>query len=137
MQAVQPNPVPPPRSGQQRAAALDAARQRNGELKALRAGLRAGELTLEEFLDLAAQVDYAASRILVRTVLMALPGVRAARASQLLAAGGIDAGRRAGVLTSAQRDRLVAAVAELAARHDRRPAHPSRPSARVLITRAK
>ena len=60
----------------------------------------------------------------VRTSLVALAGIRAARASQLLAGAGIDAARRVASLTAGQRTRLLAAVvavdAELAARHGRR-----------------
>ena len=74
-QAARPKPVPPPRSGEQRKAALDAARQRNAELKALRAGLQARQLTLAELLALA-QSDHAAGRMPVRTALMALPGIK-------------------------------------------------------------
>ena len=122
-QAARPKPVPPPRSGEQRKVALDAARQRNVELKALRAGLQARQLTLAELLALA-QSDHAAGRMLVRTALMALPGIRTARASQLMIRAGIGDGCRAGALTAGQRTRLLAAVvavdAELAARRDRR-----------------
>jgi S13-like H2TH domain len=120
---ARPKPVPPPRSGEQRKAALDAARQRNAELKALRAGLQARQLTLAELLALA-QSDHAAGRMPVRTALMALPGIRTARASQLMTQAGIGDGCRAGALTAGQRTRLLAAVvavdAELAAR-GRRP----------------
>jgi ribosomal protein S13 len=60
----------------------------------------------------------------VRTALMALPGIRRARAGQLMAVAGIDVARRVGGLTTGQQERLVAAVAavdaELAARHGRR-----------------
>ena len=122
-QAARPKPVPPPRSGEQRKAALDAARQRNAELKALRAGLQARQLTLAELLALA-QSDHTAGRMSVRTALMALPGIRTARASQLMIRAGIGDGCRAGALTAGQRTRLLAAVvavdAELAARRDRR-----------------
>jgi S13-like H2TH domain len=125
--AVRPRPVPPPRSGEQRKAALDAARQRNAELKALRAGLRTGELTLEELLA-QAQSDHAAGRMPVRTAMLALPGIRSARASQVVAAAGIDVGRRVGALTTGHAARLLAAAAvdaELAARRGRRTRHAS------------
>jgi hypothetical protein len=108
-QAARPKPVPPPRSDEQRKAALDAARQRNAGLKALRARLRTGELTLGELLDQAAQGDQAAARMLVRTALLALPGIRVARASQLMATAGIGPGRRAGALSTKQKEHLVAA----------------------------
>jgi len=108
-QAARPKPVPPPRSGEQRKAALDAARQRNAELKALRAGLQSGELTLAELLALA-QSGHAAGRMPVRTALMALPGIRTARASQLMIRAGIGGGCRAGALSAAQRELLVSAV---------------------------
>ena len=108
-QAARPKPVPPPRSGEQRKAALDAARQRNAELKALRAGLQARQLTLAELLALA-QSDHAAGRMPVRTALMALPGIRTARASQLMIRAGIGDGCRAGALSATQRGLLVSAV---------------------------
>jgi hypothetical protein len=54
---ARPKPVPPPRSGEQRKAALALARQQNTELAGLRAGLQSGELTLAELLALA-QSDY-------------------------------------------------------------------------------
>jgi hypothetical protein len=121
---VSPKPVPPPRTSEQRKAALDAARQRNAALKALRARLQAGQLTLAELLAQAALGDQAAARMQVRTSLMALPGIRSARASQLMTQPGIDGGRRAGALSTSQVGRLLAAVAamnaELAARRDRR-----------------
>jgi len=72
-QAARPKPVPPPRSGEQRKAALDAARQRNAELAGLRAGLQSGELTLAELLALA-HSGHAAGRMLVRTALTSIPG---------------------------------------------------------------
>jgi hypothetical protein len=107
--SARPKPVPPPRSGEQRKAALDAARQRNAELKALRARLRTGELTLAELLDQAAQGNQPAARMQVRTALLALPGIRTARTSQLMAAAGIDPGRRARALSARQRNQMVAA----------------------------
>ena len=108
-QAARPEPVPPLRSGEQRQAALDAARQRNTELKALRTRLQARQLTLAELLALA-QSGHAAGRMLVRTALLALPGIRTARASQLMTQAGIDPSRRAGSLTARQRERLLDAV---------------------------
>lgn len=60
----------------------------------------------------------------VATVVRALPGVGAARTSQLMVAAGIDRGRRAGALTTGQRERLLAAAgamdAKLTARRGRR-----------------
>jgi hypothetical protein len=106
---ARPKPVPPPRSGEQRKTALDAARQRNAELKALRAGLQTRQLTLAELLALA-QSDHAAGRMLVRTALMALPGIRTARASQLMIRAGIGDGCRTGALSATQRGLLVSAV---------------------------
>ena len=106
---ARPKPVPPPRSGEQRKAALDAARQRNAELKALRAGLQARQLTLAELLALA-QSGHVAGRMLVRTALLALPGIRTARASQLMTQAGVGDGCRAGVLSATQRELLVSAV---------------------------
>jgi hypothetical protein len=106
---ARPKPVPPPRSGEQRQAALAVARERNAELKALRAGLQARQLTLAELLALA-QSGHAAGRMLVRTALMALPGIRTARASQLMAQAGIGDGCRAGALSARQREQLAGAV---------------------------
>ena len=61
----------------------------------------------------------------VVTVVRALPGIGAATAARLLREAGIDAARRAGALTTGQRQRLLApaADAELAARRDRRTEH--------------
>ena len=60
----------------------------------------------------------------VVTVVRALPGIGAATAARLLREAGIDAARRAGALTTGQRQRLLAAAdAELAARRDRRTEH--------------
>jgi hypothetical protein len=108
-QAARPKPVPPPRSGEQRKAALHAARQRNAELKALRAGLQVRQLTLAELLALA-QSDHAAGRMPVRTALIALPGIRTARATQLMIRAGIGDRCRAGALSATQRGQLVSAV---------------------------
>jgi S13-like H2TH domain len=106
---ARPKPVPPPRSGEHGKAALDAARQRNAELKALRTGLQARQLTLAELLA-QAQSGHAAGRMLVRTTLMALPGIRTAIASQLMIQAGIGDGCRAGALSATQRELLVSAV---------------------------
>ena len=108
-QAARPKPVPPPRSSEQRKAALALARQQNTEMAGLRAGLQSGELTLAELLALA-QSGHAAGRMLVRTALMALPGIRTARASQLMIRAGIGDGCRAGALSATQRGLLVSAV---------------------------
>ena len=83
--------------------------RRNTELAGLRAGLQSGELTLAELLALA-QSDHTAGRMPVRTALMALPGIRTARASQLMIRAGIGDGCRAGALSTAQRGLLVSAV---------------------------
>jgi hypothetical protein len=114
-------PVPPPRSGDQREAARLKAVRMTAERKRLRTRLQAGEETLEQAL---ARGDEVARRMRTETLLRALPGVGAATARRLMAAAGIDSGRRAGGLTVGQRARLLAAVvvvdAELAARRDRR-----------------
>jgi hypothetical protein len=112
-------PVPPARTREQSQAALDAARRRNAALKAIRARLQAGQLALAELLALA-QSDPAAAKMLVRTALMALPGIRTARAAQLMSQAGIGDGRRVGSLTDEQRARLTAACAALAAGRARR-----------------
>jgi hypothetical protein len=72
---------------------------RNAELKALRAGLQARQLTLAELLALA-QSDHTAERMAVRTALMALPGIRTARASQLMTQAGVGDACRTGSLTA-------------------------------------
>ena len=115
-QAARPKPVPPPRSGEQREAARLQAVQLAGERKMIRARLRAGEETLEQAL---ARADEVAGRMRTDTLLRALPGIGAATAARLMHEAGIDAARRAGGITTAERARLldsVAAVhAELAA----------------------
>src|SRR5579859_4107962 len=112
-------PIPPARTREQSQAALDTARRRNSELKAIRARLQAGQLALAELLALA-QSDQAAAKMLVRTALMALPGIRTARAGQLMSQAGIGDGCRSGSLNDGQRERLTAAYADLGAQRDRR-----------------
>ena len=91
------------------------------ERKEIRARLRSGEITLAQAL---ARDDEAAGRMRAETLLRALPGVGAATARRLMAAAGVDGGRRVALLTAGQKTRLLAAAAtvnsELTARRDRR-----------------
>ena len=123
--AARPKPVAPALTHRQREAARLKALQMTAERKRLRARLQAGELTLEQAL---AQDGEAARGMRVATVVRALPGIGAATAAQLLREAGIDPSRRAGGLTTGQRERLV--DAELAARHS----HPRHDSGQVPIT---
>jgi len=123
--AERPKPVAPALTHRQREAARLKALQMTAERKRLRARLQAGELTLEQAL---AQDGEAARGMRVATVVRALPGIGAATAAQLLREAGIDPSRRAGGLTTGQRERLV--DAELAARHS----HPRHDSGQVPIT---
>jgi hypothetical protein len=76
--------------------------------KRLRARLQAGEETLEQVLG---RDDEVARRMRTETLLRALPGMGGATARRVMAASGVDTGRRACGLTAGQRERLVAAVA--------------------------
>jgi hypothetical protein len=100
--AAWPKPVPPALTHEQREAA---------RLRAVRlAGLRSGELTLAKLLA-QAQSGPAAFRMPVRNALMALPGIRTTRASQLMTQAGVGGGCRVGALSARQRGQLVGAVA--------------------------
>ena len=91
------------------------------ERKQIRDQLRQGSLSLAQAL---APDEDAARGMRVVTVVRALPGIGAATAARLMREVGIDAGRRAGGLTTGQAARLLAAAdAELAARRDRRTEH--------------
>ena len=82
--------------------------QMTAERKRLRARLQAGEETLEQAL---ARGDEVVRRMRTETLLRALPRVGGATAARLLATAGIDITRRAGGITTAQRARLLDAVA--------------------------
>ena len=106
--AERPKPVAPPLTPEQRKAARLKAVQLAGERKMIRARLQAGEETLAQAL---ARNGEAAMRMRTETLLLALPGIGGAKARRLMAAAGIDGVRRVGGLTTAQRERLLAAVA--------------------------
>ena len=76
----------------------------NGERKEIRDQLQQGRLSLAQAL---AQDGEAARGMRVVTVVRALPGIGAATARRLMAAAGVDSGRRAGGLTTGQRERPV------------------------------
>lgn len=126
-QVARPRPIPPTLARGQRDAALSKARLLNSERKEIRDQLQHGSLGLAEAL---AQDGEAARGMRVATVVRALPGVGAATARRLMAAAGVDRGRRVGGLTAGQRERLRAAVAvvdaELAARPRHRVTIPAR-----------
>ena len=105
--AERPKPVPPTLTLEQREAARLKGLQLTAERKRLRARLQAGEETLEQAL---ARGDKVAGRMRAETLLRALPGIRTARASQLVIRAGIGDGCRAGALSATQRGLLVSAV---------------------------
>ena len=123
---ARPKPVAPALTHEQREAARLKALQLTAERKRLRARLQAGKETLEQAL---ARGDEAARRMRTETLLRALPGIGAATAGRLLREAGIDPARRAGGLTTGQRERLLDAVAavhaEPATRHGRSVTMPT------------
>ena len=118
---ARPTPVPPALTLEQREVGRLKALRTTAERKEIRAGLRSGEMTLAQAL---ARNDEAAGRMRAETLLRALPGVGAATARRLMAAAGVDGGRRVASLTAGQKTRLLAAAAavdaEPAARRKRR-----------------
>ena len=94
---------------EQRADALAKATEARQARSALLAEVKSGALTLEQVLDRADNEVVKKTR--VQQVLRALPGYGAAKVSALMTASGVDQKRRVGGLTSAQRARLLEAVA--------------------------
>ena len=94
---------------EQRAAALAKATEARQARSALLAEVKSGALTLEQILDRAD--DEVVKKTRVQQVLRALPGYGAAKVTALMTASGVDEKRRVGGLTSAQRAKLLEAVA--------------------------
>ena len=121
-----PKPVPPTLTPAEREAGRIKGLRLKVERKAICQQLCTGQMTLAEVL---ARNDQTAGGMRVVAALKALPGIGAATAARLLREAGIDSGRRAGGLTTGQRERLLDAVAavhaEPATRHGRRVTMPT------------
>jgi len=94
---------------EQRADALAKATEARQARSALLAEVKSGALTLEQILDRTDNEVVKKTR--VQQVLRALPGYGAAKVSALMTASGVDEKRRVGGLTSAQRAKLLEAIA--------------------------
>ncbi len=93
---------------EQRTDALAKATEARQARSALLAEVKSGALTLEQVLNRADDDLVKKTRVL--QILRALPGYGPAKVSTLMAASGVDEKRRVGGLTSAQREKLLAAV---------------------------
>lgn len=94
----------PQLTAQERAQALDKAMAARRERGRILAALKSGELSLEQVLE---RADPVVGATPVRRLLQALPGVGAARASQLLVEVGISPSRRARGLGRRQKEELL------------------------------
>src|SRR5215217_7907591 len=98
----------PPRTPEQRAGALAKATEARRARSALLAQVKAGELTPGQVFD--RTDDEIVKKTRVMQVLRALPGYGPAKVTALMTASGVDAKRRVGGLTGAQRAKLLEAV---------------------------
>lgn len=89
---------------EQRAAALAKARVAQRERASMIAAVRSGTSSLAEVLD---RPDELARRTRIGQVLRAIPGYGPVRVTGLLAELGVEADKRLGTLTAAQRLRLL------------------------------
>ena len=90
-----------------RRAALAKAKQARRDRAALKAAMKAGEVSLDEVLD-ASDRNETVARMRALEVIEALPGVGPATAERLMDEVGIAASRRLKGLGSRQRDALLA-----------------------------
>ncbi len=93
---------------EQRAGALAKAQEARQARSAFLAQVKSGALTLKQVFERAD--DEVVKKTRVQQVLRALPGYGAAKATTLMTTSGVDEKRRVGGLTSAQREKLLAAV---------------------------
>src|SRR5687767_2150637 len=98
----------PTMTPEQRADALAKAAEARQARSTLLAQVKSGALTLEQVLNRADNEVVKKTR--VQQVLRALPGYGAAKVTALMTTSGVDEKRRVGGLTSAQREKLLAAV---------------------------
>ena len=98
----------PPLTPEQRAGALAKATEARQARSALLARVKAGELTPGQVFERTDDEIVKKTRVL--RVLRALPGYGPAKVTALMAASGVDARRRVGGLTGAQRAKLLEAV---------------------------
>jgi hypothetical protein len=93
---------------EQRTDALAKATEARQARSAFLAEVKSGALTLEQVLNRADDDLVKKTRVL--QILRALPGYGPAKVTALMTASGVDEKRRVGGLTSAQREKLLAAV---------------------------
>jgi hypothetical protein len=98
----------PTLSPEQRERALAKAAEARQARSALLTQVKSGALTLEQLFERADDDVVKKTRVL--QVLRALPGYGPAKVTALMTASGVDEKRRVGGLTSAQREKLLAAV---------------------------
>ena len=98
----------PTMTPEQRADALAKATEARQARSALLAQVKSGAVSLKQVFDRADDEVVKKTRVL--QVLRALPGYGPAKVTALMTASGVDEKRRVGGLTSAQREKLLAAV---------------------------
>ena len=98
--------TPPPLTPQQRADALQKARQVRGERAEVRANLKNGTVTLAQVIATADENDVIA-KMKVFSLLTAVPGVGQARAEKIMTRNGIAGSRRIRGLGANQRAGLL------------------------------
>jgi hypothetical protein len=96
-------------TAEQRAEALNKAQEARAARKQLLAQVKSGEVTVAQVLD-RGKTDPIVGKTKVRAVVMALPGVGAARAAELLTNAGIAEGRRVAGVGSKQHNALLDAL---------------------------
>ena len=99
----------PTMTPEQRANALAKATEARKARSALLAQVKSGELAPAKLFE---RSDDIVKKTRVVQVLRALPGYGTAKVAALMAASEVDEKRRVGGLTSAQRERLLAALAQ-------------------------
>lgn len=90
---------------EERQAALEKAKEARQKRAQVREGLKTGELSLEEVLDM--RGDEIVGRMKVTVLLESLPGIGVAKAEKIMAQVKIAPNRRVGGLGSRQRETLL------------------------------
>lgn len=106
-----PNDMNLDRSREERMASLEKAKAARRARTEAKARLKSGEISVEEFLDMAAG-DEVIGRMPVNQFLRAIPGVGTAKAALLMAEIGIADSRRLGGLGARQRKEIIARFAK-------------------------
>jgi Mrp family chromosome partitioning ATPase len=99
----------PTLTAEQRADALKKAQEARVARKHLLEQVKSGEVTVAQVLD-RGKSDPMVGKTMVLAVVLALPGVGAARAATLLSNAGIAEGRRVGGVGSKQHEALINAL---------------------------